>query len=809
MRRTLLLATLLLCGIISSAAPDYTRYVNPFVGTDFHGHTFPGAAWPFGMVQLSPDTRPMAGNWDGCSGYHYSDEYIYGFSHTHLSGTGCDDLCDILFMPVRDYEGGLDKERYRSHFSHDKESAEAGCYEVYLEDPGVSASLTVGRRSGFHRYAFSQGARPQVLIDLEHRDYLLGSDIHVTGPSSVAGYRSSKSWADRQAVYFWAEFSEPFTSFEEFPPYKGALLTFGDSAGTVYVRVGISSVSEENARQNLYSDGPSPAKGLKAWEKAFGKARSEAGKAWNAYLSKIAVSGGTQEQMRNFYTALYHTAIHPSLYSDSNGEYRGMDGATHKAEGYDRYTVFSIWDTFRALHPLFCLIERDRTVDFLKSFQSVYDECGKLPIWELHGWETNCMIGYNSVSVIADAMSKDITGVDYGRLLEAMTASSKKHEYGLDSFYDDHAVLSDKEHESVSKTLEYAYDAWCVAQAAEALGRTELRDEYLGYASYWSNIFDPSTGFMRPRVNGRWLTPFNPREVNNHFTEANSWQYSFFVPQDIGGHIAALGGEQAYAARIDALFTAPEQTAGRTQADITGLIGQYAHGNEPSHHIPYLYNYAGQPWKTQERVRQILSTLYTSAPDGLCGNEDCGQMSAWYVLSALGLYNVCPGQNEICLSSPIFRKAVVDVGGKSFTVTAEHPEKTYISSARLNGKPYGRSYIDASAILAGGKLDYTLSDTPSGDFGTSESARPHTSLTDRVLPSPAFEMQNDIFLDPLTVSITNVPEGAEVLYRIFPEGAPETGSTYGFVPYEGPFSVKDNCTLRAFARTGQRAHGSV
>ena len=797
MRRTALLAILLLAGL-AAAAQDHTKYVNPFVGTDFHGHTFPGAAWPFGMVQLSPDTRPSSGDWDGCSGYHYSDEYIYGFSHTHLSGTGCDDLCDILFVPVRDYSGPLDKEAYRSRFSHGREAAEAGYYEVYLEDPDVSAALTVGRRSGYHRYTFAKKAEPQIIIDLEHRDYLLDSDIEQTGPSTVAGFRKSRSWADGQDVYFWAEFSEPIASFEDYDG-RGALLKFKASkANTVYVRVGISSVSTGNARQNLEAD----LAGMGgAFADSFNKVRAAAREAWNGYLSKIAVSGGTEEQMRVFYTALYHTAIHPSLYSDVNGEYRGMDRQVHRAEGFERYTVFSIWDTFRALHPLFCLIERERTADFLKSFQSVYDEGGKLPIWELHGYETDCMIGYNSVSVIADALSKGITGVDYNVLLDAMLVSSKKHEYGLDSFYEDRGIIADKEHESVSKTLEYAYDAWCVAQVADALGRTAERDEYLGYASYWLNLFDPSTGFMRPRLNGRWLTPFNPYEVNNHFTEANSWQYSFFVPQDVAGHMAALGGEEAYTAKIDALFDADEQTAGRTQADITGLVGQYAHGNEPSHHIPYLYNYAGKPWKAQERVRQILNTLYSSAPDGLCGNEDCGQMSAWYVLSALGLYNVCPGQNEICLSAPLFAEAVIRLGeGRTFTVTAEHPEAGYIASARLNGAPYTKSFVDAAAVLAGGRLDFVLAAAPSQTFGTAPSDRPHTGLKTRILPSPAFEMDNDIFLNPLTVSITGAPEGAEVLYRISPIGAPDNG--LGYLPYEGPFTVKDNCTLRAYTVKG-------
>ena len=597
-------------------------FVNPFVGTDAHGHTFPGATYPFGMIQLSPDTRPNAGDWDGCSGYHYSDSIIYGFSHTHLSGTGCDDWCDILVVP-----GGKP-----SHFSHEREKASPGYYEVYLEDTGVQARLTTGRRSAVHEYRFPESAR--IAIDLKHRDPLEDSDIHVEGKACY-GFRSSNSWARDQRVYFYIEFSEPATAVS----IENARADIAFKGRKLTLRAGISSVSWENARENLMSEYP---KSLEAQKKATEKA-------WEAYLEKVPCPYDDTEHQKRFYTALYHTAIHPSLYSDVNGEYRGMDRQVHKAEGWERYTVFSLWDTFRGLHPLLTEIEPERTVDFIRSMISIYEEQGKLPVWELSGYETNCMIGYNAAPVLADAMVRGLKGFDYEKAFEAMVASAHNPEFGLDSFRRNGLVLADDEHESVSKTLEYAYDDWCVAQVAKLLGHTAEYEEFMTSSQYWKNVLDPETLFMRARLNGRWFSPFDPREVNNNYTEANSWQYSFFVPQDIPGLIEALGGAEAFEARLDALFTAPEQTTGRTQADITGLIGQYAHGNEPSHHVAFLYDAIGRPDKREARVQEILETLYSSAPDGLCGNDDCGQMSAWYVLASLGKYPVCPGSDS---SSP-------------------------------------------------------------------------------------------------------------------------------------------------------------
>ncbi len=620
-----ILFSLLLAASVSANGAGLAGYVNPFVGTDAHGHTFPGAVYPFGMIQLSPDTRPDAGDWDGCSGYHYSDNVIYGFSHTHLSGTGCSDWCDILITP-----GGRP-----SRFFHSRENASPGYYEVFLEDTKVKVRLAAGRRSAIHEYRFQEGPA-SLTVDLSFRDHLDGYSLKVEG-NTCYGYRESSSWARGQRLYFFLEFSEPAAEVKEDGPKTH--LTF--SGKKLLVRAGISSVSSENARGNLHSDYPAS---LNAQKKA-------AETAWEAYLAKVPCPYGDKEHKKRFYTALYHTAIHPSLYSDYNGEYTGMDRQVHRAEGWERYTVFSTWDTFRGEHPLLTEIEPERTVDFIRTMLSVYEEQGKLPVWELSAYETNCMIGYNSAPILADAMARGLTGFDYKKAYEAMKASAYGTEFGLDSFRRNGLVLADDEHESVSKTLEYAYDDWCVAQVALLLGKTEDYRAFSQSAQYWKNVLDPETLFMRARLNGRWFTPFDPREVNNNYTEANSWQYSFFVPHDVAGLIRALGGPEAFEARLDALFEAPEGNTGRTQADITGCIGQYAHGNEPSHHVAFLYDAIGRPDKREARVREILETLYSSAPDGLCGNDDCGQMSAWYVLASIGKYPVCPGAPGLALTA--------------------------------------------------------------------------------------------------------------------------------------------------------------
>ena len=679
--------------ILTIILASLVGYVNPFVGTDWNGHTFPGAAYPFGMVQLSPDTRPRAGDWDGCSGYHYRDSVIYGFSHTHLSGTGCDDLCDILLMPVVGFNSPeISPDDYKSGFSHSREKASPGFYEVFLEKPQVLAQLTVGERFGVHRYVFPDGVSPQIVLDLRHRDHLTDYAIKVED-NSIIGHRTSSSWAVNQNVAFSIYFSQDIAFRQE---VDGAVVvTFKPrkNDNVIVVYTGISSTNEEQALLNLKEG---------MLEVGFDSIRAAADMEWEKFLSTLDCPFEDEGSKKIFYTALYHTAIHPSLYSDVAGTYRGINGKTYFAEDHDRYTVFSLWDTFRGLHPLLSEISPSLTLSFIKSFMDIFLEGGKLPVWELWGYETNCMIGYHSAPVFADALVRGIDGFDVNLALYMLVDTANKPDFGLDSFRRNGVVLADDEHESVSKTLEYAYDDWCVAQVADWLLKhperstikeddlVEIKGKFLESSQYWRNVFDPSTGFARPRLNGRWLTPFEPREVNNHFTEGNSWQYSFFVPHDVVGLMRAMGGPKKFVAKIDSLFAAPSQTTGRTQADLTGMIGQYAHGNEPSHHIPYLYALAGRPDKTEAAVKKIMNTLYSSRPDGLCGNDDCGQMSAWYVLSALGRYPVCPG-------APL------------------------------------------------GTLTYV----------------PKT-----IVVNPVFEMDADIFEDSLTVSVANIDVGCRAFYRM-------------------------------------------
>ena len=713
---------------LAAVLSAFVQYVNPFVGTDAHGHTFPGACAPFGMVQLSPDTRPKAGDWDGCSGYHYSDKVIYGFSHTHLSGTGCDDWCDVLITPGSG----------PSSFSHKREKAAPGFYQVWLQDSKVLARMTAGRRVGMHEYIFRGKGPRTITLDLRHRDPLDDFSIS-TGPDWCSGKRVSSSWARGQQLYFYIEFS---SDAECQVTDDGRKAVFSFDKRKVQLRVGLSSVSEQNARENLMAEYPESFKSLK----------QKASAAWEQYLGKLQCPFRDREHKRRFYTALYHTGIHPSLYSDVNGEYRGMDGEVHRADGWERYTVFSLWDTFRGEHPLLFEIEPERSADFIRSMISIYEENGKLPVWELSGWETDCMIGYNSAPVIADAVARGIKGFDVEKAFEALVASSLRPEHGMESFRRNALVLADDEHESVSKTLEFAYDDWCVAQVAKYLGKEAEYQKYMESSQYWRNVFDPESGFMRARLGGRWFSPFDPREVNNNYTEANSWQYSFFVPHDIPGLIELFGGPEAFERRIDSLFTAPEGTTGRTQADITGCIGQYAHGNEPSHHIPYLYCAVGRPDKAKAAVKRIMETLYSSAPDGLCGNDDCGQMSAWYVLSALGRYPLCPGS---------------EVSGATETLASEK-----------GGDPLA------------GRI----------------SVAPDTSLP-RIVTNPWFEVDSNIFTDEAKVSIAG--EG-NIFWRIAGKGSfrPYTGpfvikegcTMEAYSERDGKRSFTSRCTLyKAFS----------
>jgi predicted alpha-1,2-mannosidase len=645
----------------SIAQVNYAKIVNPFIGTGGHGHTFPGAVAPFGMVQVSPDTR-IDGSWDGCSGYHHSDSIIYGFSHTHLSGTGCSDYGDIMIMPMMG-KASFDNKIYSSKYSHKKEKANAGYYSVHLDDDDIDVELTTTTRVGFHKYTFNKAGKINVILDLLHRDKLLDGKIKIVDNKTIEGYRKSYAWAADQRVYFRIEFSKPFTG-RTLRGDGSAMLTGGafefdvKKREQVFVKVAISGVDEEGAKKNMEAE-------LPQWD--FNKVKTDCEALWNNELNKIQVKGGTSDQQVIFYTALYHCFIHPSIYNDVDGRYLGRDMQIHKTDGFNYYTVFSLWDTFRALHPLFNIVQRERNLDFIKTFLEQYKQIGRLPMWELSSNETDCMIGNHAISVIADAHAKGIRGFDEKLAIEACDKSIHNFKkYGYPIYYQKGFLSVEDEGESVSKTLEYSYNDWCLLQLYQSTKTSPASFQNFS-GENWKNIFNPNNGFIQPRSNGGWLKPFNPKEVNNHYTEANAWQYNFFVPQDVKGLIEVYGGKANFEAKLDEMFNTSSKTDGREQADITGLIGQYAHGNEPSHHMAYLYNFIGKPEKTEQKVIQIMNEMYSNMPDGLSGNEDCGQMSAWYVFSAMGFYPFCPGENKYARGKSIFDE--VQILGKKFEFT--------------------------------------------------------------------------------------------------------------------------------------------
>jgi len=762
---------LLLLPLQVFAQRDLTRYVNPFIGTAGHGHTFPGAIVPFGMVQLSPDTR-LTG-WDGCSGYHYSDSEIYGFSHTHLSGTGISDYGDILLLPT------VDAHSQTARFQHQNETASPGYYSVKL-DGNILVELTATARVGMHRYTFPNTQSASIILDLAHRDKVLDSGFRITGANTLVGWRRSQAWAKDQVVYFALEFSQPFTSHTD--DKSKALFHFDARGGKpVLVKVGISAVDIDGALKNLRAE-------LNHWD--FDKVRADAKAAWNAELNKIVVTGGTDAPLTSFYTALYHAMTAPNLFMDVDGRYRGRDFKTHEAKDFSNYTVFSLWDTFRAAHPLYTIIDQKRTRDFIKTFLVQYAQGGRLPVWELAANETDTMIGYHAVSVIADAVVKGIDGFDLREAYEVMKHSAElKHHDGV--------IGMEDERESVSKMLEYAYDDWCIAQVAKRLGETADYERYTARAQSYKNVFDRASGFMRPRSNGNWIEPFDPREVTFAFTEANSWQYTFFAPQDIGGLIKLMGGRRQFAQKLDQLFAADSRTTGREQADITGLIGQYAHGNEPSHHIAYPYNYAGRPWKTQTRVRQIMDQFYKPEPDGLIGNEDCGQMSAWYVLSAAGFYPVTPGSQAYVIGSPLFPEVRFNLeNGKSFTIKARgvSDSTVYVQSATLNGKPYSKSFLLHDDLMAGGELVLQMGARPNRRWGTGAGNEPESRIEGaEIVPVPVIKAAGPTFRNRLEISV--IATGSEPVKVYYARDG-----NYHFWPrFTKPFVIEDDSLIEAYA----------
>ncbi len=778
---------------ITAAKKDnnLTAYVNPFIGTGGHGHTYPGATMPFGMMQLSPDTR--LDGWDGCSGYHYSDSYIYGFSHTHLSGTGVSDYGDILLMPTNEvnFNNGSDgKKGYRAHFSHDNEVAGPGYYKVRLDSKNIDVELTVSERSGIHKYTFPKNEKQIVILDLEHRDEVLNAKATVYSNTEIGGLRHSKAWATKQMLFYNLQFSRPFKNMTflndtgEGKHVKAAFEFDANDNQTLEIKIGISAVDEAGAKQNLQEE---------IGEKTFEEVKTEAQKVWETQLEKLVVESDNIDYKTNFYTSMYHTMIAPNLYQDVDGRYRGMDLKVHQTTDFNYYTVFSLWDTYRAAHPLYTIIEPERTNDFINTFLAKYDEGGIIPIWDLSGNYTGCMIGYHAVPVIADAYLKGIKNYDVAKAFTAMKHSATRDKLGLKSYKEFGFIPVEEESESVSKTLEYAYDDWTIAQMAKSLGKTEDYKTYTERAQYYKNVFDPESQFMRGRFRNTWFAPFDPYEVNFNYTEANSWQYSFYVPQDVSGFMKLLGGKEQLETRLDELFVAESETSGRHQVDITGLIGQYAHGNEPSHHMAYLYNFVNKPHKTQEKIHQILTELYTNTPDGISGNEDCGQMSAWYIFSSMGFYPVTPGSNNYIIGTPLFEKASINLeSGKQFTIIANNLSDShiYVENVSLNGVDLNRAYVTHDDIINGGTLVFTMTNNPA-EWGTKAGQEPKTSIDEHLIVAAPFIAKGDVaFKEQTEVVLENVDPEAAIFYKL--------GETE-FKKYETPFTISEPTILTVYS----------
>ena len=840
MRSALLALLAIFAFIIPSSAQkkknDYAALVNPFIGTGGHGHTYPGAEVPFGMVQLSPDTR--LGTWDGCSGYYFADTVVYGFSHTHLSGTGIPDYCDILFMPTTG-QPQFKNSDYMSGFKKKNESASPGYYKTKLDKYNIGVELTATKRVGVHRYDYPGTSEANIIIDLQHRDEVLDSWIEVVNDHEIRGFRRSKSWAQDQYIYFYAKFSKPFKSYgialndqvqqgqNKVQGKNVKMFLQFDNPGELVSKVGISSVSPEGALNNLDTEVP---------DFDFKKVQKAARAEWNNELNKIQVEGGapqlTNAQNANqyqgngynpgaynrrpqqkqpkgidgskikqtiFYTALYHCMMAPNVYSDVDGQYRGFDQKIHKADGFDYYTVFSLWDTYRAEDPLFTIIDQKRTVDFIKSFLAMYEQGGLLPIWPLASSETYCMVGNHSIPVIVDAYAKGIRDFDAEEAFTAMKAAVNRNQFGLDSYRKNGVVLADDEHESVSKTLDYAYDDWCIAQMAKMLNKPQDYAEFIKRAQYWKNVFNDQNNFVQAKVNGGWNTPFDPTEIDNNFTEGNAWQYSFCAPQDVEGLIARMGGKDKFEAKLDQLFTTDSKLTGKDIPDVAGLIGQYAHGNEPSHHIAYLYNFTNSPEKTQSWVNRILKEEYSAQPDGLAGNEDCGQMSAWYVMSSMGIYTIQPGQTQYQIGLPQFEKITINLeNGKHFIITNSgagvSTQDSYLQGMTLNKNTYNKLYIEDAAIQKGGEWDVFTGKLPNKLFAQ-DIEKPVSKIADSLIVSnPYFLGGKQTFKQPFSLQIKCSEPGAKIYYTL--DGATPTGSS---TLYTAPINISATTTVKAVA----------
>ena len=716
MKKIFLTAAVALATIFSVSAQDYTQYVNPFIGTGGHGHVFLGANVPFGNIQAGPTQKKQG--WDWCSGYHYSDSTVIGFGQMHLSGTGIGDLGDVSLLPMSN------PSQREVKFSHKAEYVRPGYYSVMLAS-GIRVELTATQRVAFHRYSFPADAtKGYIALNLAQGigwDKMTSCKFKQESDKTITGFRMSEGWAKDQRVYFVAEFSEP-VQLEENERDTIGIFSVVSTSQPLLVKVGISAVSVENARENLQQE-------LPGWN--FASVVSKANADWNRELSKIAIKTQDERAKRIFYTALYHTMIAPSVFSDVNGEYRGADGKTHKGDFTD-YTTFSLWDTYRAAFPLMTLIQPEMQRDLAETMLHIFKQQGKLPVWHLMGNETDCMVGNPGIPVLVDIALKGFN-VDKKAVFEAVKASAMRDERGMGLLkkYGYIPCDLDPEKETVAKGLEYALADACIAKLAKQLGKIEdYKYFYKRSQSYRDFYFDKQTKFMRGVTSDhKFREPFDPFSTvhrQDDYTEGNAWQYVWLVPHDVHGLVAAFGGEKPFVSKLDSLFIVNGDMGADASPDITGLIGQYAHGNEPSHHILYMYNYVGQPWKGAEKIRYVLANLYHDDFDGLSGNEDVGQMSAWYILSSVGFYQVDPAGGRYVFGSPLFDEATLNVGnGKTFRVVAHNnsSENKYIQSAKLNGKPYTRSYIDFKDIVRGGTLEFVMGNKPS-QFGVKPSDRP-------------------------------------------------------------------------------------
>ncbi len=733
------------CATEVAVEEDYAAYVNPFVGTGGHGHTFPGAVVPNGMIQPSPDTR--IDGWDACSGYYYADSLMNGFSHTHLSGTGCADYGDFLLMPTvgeqvcNPQDFSKQNLPYASAFSHASEVAEPGYYAVFLDRYGVKAEMTSTKRAALHRFTFPETDKAGFILDLDHsiqHQTNLDMKVEIVSDTEIRGHKLTEYWAFDQQASFYAKFSKPFTyevlrdtlidqNGKKQPRCKVLLQFATQKDEQVMVKMAVSTVDMEGAQKNLEAEIP-------GWD--FEGVRKSARQEWNRYLSKIDVTTASQDDKTIFYTAMYHTAISPNLFTDVDGRHWGMDLKAHQGDvNQPVYTVFSLWDTFRALHPLLSIIEPAKNNDYIRSLLLKAQEGGVLPKWELAGNYTATMIGYHAASLMADAYTKGYADFD---LDEAYKACVRAAEYDTTGIKCPDLVLPvlmpmaryykntlgyipcDRENESVAKALEYAYDDYCISILAEAAGDYKNQEKYAKFAKAYELYFDPSTRFMRGLDSkGKWRTPFNPRASNHRnddYCEGTAWQWTWFVPHDVEGLVKLMGGEDAFAGKLDSLFSAPSELEGDVvSADITGLIGQYAQGNEPSHHVIHLYNYVNRPWQTQELLDRVFKEQYRNDPDGLSGNEDCGQMSAWYILNSMGFYQVCPGKPVYSIGRPLFDEVVINLpDNKKFLITTlnNSKENKYIQAVKLNGKPLNTPFFEHKDLINGGTLEFVMTDQP-------------------------------------------------------------------------------------------------